>query len=133
MQRRHQHSVDADVGTSRSCPVAILPKPRSGVREPVPRAPRGGRPWDSWDFVHDTGFRMEVKQSAAAQVWSGRTTSPPRFDIRARSGYWEGEASRWSSPGASPERRPRLDSRPRGIIYCIIQNHIMTHKRKPGT
>lgn len=43
---------------------------------------------------------MEVKQSAAAQVWSGRTSSPPRFDIRARSGYWDGEASRWrASPG----------------------------------
>lgn len=56
-------------------------------------------PWDSWDFVHETGFRLEVKQSAAAQGWGGRTTSPPRYDIRARSGYWD-EASRWhSSPG----------------------------------
>ena len=55
-------------------------------------------PWDSWDFVHETGFRMEVKQSAAAHGW-GRTTSPPRFDIRPRSGYWD-ESRRWrSSPG----------------------------------
>ena len=56
-------------------------------------------PWDSWDFVHESKFRMEVKQSAAAQGWGGRATSPPRFDIRARSGYWD-ESSRWrSSPG----------------------------------
>lgn len=57
-------------------------------------------PWDSWDFVHETGFRMEVKHSAAAQLWrGGRTGSPSRFDIRARSGYWD-ESSGWqSSPG----------------------------------
>ena len=57
-------------------------------------------PWDSWDLEHETGFRLEVKQSAAAQGWGGRATSPPRFDIRARTGYWDAESNTWrSSPG----------------------------------
>ena len=57
-------------------------------------------PWDSWDFVHESKFRMEVKQSAAAQAWSpSRASSPPRFDIRARSGYWDQSGMWRSSPG----------------------------------
>ena len=57
-------------------------------------------PWDSWDLEHETGFRLEVKQSAAAQGWGGRATSPPRFDIRARTGSWDAESDTWrSSPG----------------------------------
>ena len=56
--------------------------------------------WDSWDFEHESGWRMEFKQSAAAQAWSHRrASSRPRFDIRARSGYWD-RSGRWrSSPG----------------------------------
>lgn len=55
--------------------------------------------WDSWDFEHESGWRMEVKQSAAAQAWS-HPPARPRFDIRARSGYWDRSSSRWrSSPG----------------------------------
>ena len=59
------------------------------------------KPWDSWDFEHkSSGLRMEVKQSAAAQAWGeGRTSGPPRFDIRARSGYWDQSAKWRSSPG----------------------------------
>ena len=58
-------------------------------------------PWDSWDFEHkELELKMEVKQSAAAQAWSpGRASSPPRFDIRARTGYWD-RSGRWrSAPG----------------------------------
>lgn len=57
-------------------------------------------PWHSWDFEHESGWRMEVKQSAAAQAWGHRQASTrPRFDIRVRSGYWD-RSGRWrSSPG----------------------------------
>lgn len=55
-------------------------------------------PWDSWDFEHESGWRMEVKQLAAAQAWSHRrASSRPRFDVRSRSGYWD-RSGRWRSP-----------------------------------
>ena len=55
-------------------------------------------PWDSWDFEHTSGRRMEVKQSAAAQPWSCQATKP-RFDIAARTGYWDRSGMWQSSPG----------------------------------
>ena len=54
-------------------------------------------PWDPWDFEHESGVRLEVKQSAAAQAWeSGGRQSPARFDIRPRTGYWD-EDGDWVS------------------------------------
>ena len=57
-------------------------------------------PWDSWDFEHESGVRLEVKQSAAAQAWeSAGRRSPARFDIRPRTGYWS-EGGDWvPTPG----------------------------------
>jgi hypothetical protein len=47
--------------------------------------------WRGWDFEHAEGCRLEVKQSAARQTWTGsRSASKPIFDIRARKGYFEG-------------------------------------------
>jgi hypothetical protein len=47
--------------------------------------------WRGWDFEHPTGLRLEVKQSAARQTWTGtRKATSPIFDIRARTGYFEG-------------------------------------------
>ena len=47
--------------------------------------------WRGWDFEHAEGCRLEVKQSAARQTWTGsRTASKPIFDIRARKGYFNG-------------------------------------------
>lgn len=47
--------------------------------------------WAAWDFEHDDGTRLEVKQSAARQTWTAPATpSPPRFDIAHRQGRWEG-------------------------------------------
>jgi hypothetical protein len=47
--------------------------------------------WRGWDFEHRDGCRLEVKQSAARQTWTGpRAATKPIFDIRARSGYFEG-------------------------------------------
>lgn len=46
----------------------------------------------SWDFEHPSGVRLEVKQSAARQSWSGDASGPSRgvFDIRHRTGHWRG-------------------------------------------
>jgi hypothetical protein len=47
--------------------------------------------WRGWDFEHASGWRLEVKQSAARQTWTrSRPTTKPIFDIRARAGYFEG-------------------------------------------
>jgi len=54
-----------------------------------------------WDFEHEDGTRLEVKQSAARQSWSGKPKKPtaPRFDIAARTGYWEDGANWIPRPG----------------------------------
>lgn len=46
----------------------------------------------AWDLEHESGFRLEVKQSAARQSWSqpGGGSSSPRFDIAYRKGRWDG-------------------------------------------
>lgn len=48
--------------------------------------------YSSWDFDHSNGLRLEVKQSSWLQTWEtpkhGRVY--PGFDIRSRSGRWEG-------------------------------------------
>lgn len=47
--------------------------------------------WRGWDFEHASGCRLEVKQSAARQTWAApKKPSPPTFDIRERTGYYEG-------------------------------------------
>jgi hypothetical protein len=48
--------------------------------------------WRGWDFEHPaTGCRLEVKQSAARQTWTGaRKATAALFDIRTRTGYFEG-------------------------------------------
>jgi hypothetical protein len=47
--------------------------------------------WRGWDFEHPSGLRLEVKQSAARQTWTGtRKATNPIFDIRMRTGYFEG-------------------------------------------
>jgi len=53
-------------------------------------------PWDSWDLEHESGTRLEVKQSAAAQAWkSPERQSPARFDIAPRTGYWDDKEECW--------------------------------------
>ena len=50
--------------------------------------------WGGWDFAHTaTGCRLEVKQSAARQTWAApKKPSLPSFDIKERTGYYEGAA-----------------------------------------
>ncbi len=51
--------------------------------------------WAWCDFVHRDGTRLEVKQSAARQIWhkAGDPPSKPSFDIASRKGSWKG--SEW--------------------------------------
>ena len=57
-------------------------------------------PWDPWDFENESGVRIEVKQSAAAQAWKGAgRQSSARFDIRPRTGYWDEDGDWVSKPG----------------------------------
>ena len=54
-----------------------------------------GYDWAPWDLEHDSGCKLEVKQSAARQPWHiGETysASPPRFDIAPRKGYYSRES-----------------------------------------
>lgn len=48
--------------------------------------------WGGWDLERDDGIRLEVKSSAALQSWhamaSAGKTSPARFDIAPRGGYY---------------------------------------------
>lgn len=60
------------------------------------------KPWNGWDCEHESGLRLEVKQSAAAQTWGGGENRRfPRFDIAPRKGFWEADET-WvplSEPG----------------------------------
>jgi hypothetical protein len=51
--------------------------------------------WAPWDIDHESGTRIEVKQSAATQTWSRGRPGSGRFDIALRTGYWTGGGSRW--------------------------------------
>lgn len=47
--------------------------------------------WAGWDFEHNDGTRLEVKQSAARQTWAApRNPGQRRFDAALRQGRWEG-------------------------------------------
>lgn len=48
--------------------------------------------YNSFDFAHDDGTTLEVKQSAAKQSWAlaGGSASKCSFDVAARMGRWEG-------------------------------------------
>lgn len=47
--------------------------------------------YNAWDFVHHSGLRLEVRQSAAWQSWSRPGSRPSRcsFDIRDRKGSYD--------------------------------------------
>lgn len=60
--------------------------------------------WASHDFENAYGLKLEVKQSAALQSWHepGLRSNRGRFDIRARTGRYEG--ARWiGEPGRAAQ------------------------------
>jgi hypothetical protein len=48
--------------------------------------------WAGWDFERADGLKLEVKQSAARQTWTGNNVARPtcRFDIKPRKGSYVG-------------------------------------------
>ena len=50
--------------------------------------------YSPWDFERDDGTKLEVKQSAVRQSWTGGAGKPSAcsFDIASRKGRWEGAA-----------------------------------------
>jgi hypothetical protein len=61
--------------------------------------------WGEVDFRNSDGVGLEVKQSAALQNWHeiGAKPCSPRFDIAARTGYWDAN-SRWhDKPGRNAD------------------------------
>ena len=46
-----------------------------------------GGDWAGWDLEHESGTRIEVKQSARMQTW-GVSKASPRFDIKAAGGHY---------------------------------------------
>ena len=61
-----------------------------------------GDSWSGWDFDRNDGQRLEVKQSAAQQTWSGARNLKTRgaFDIAPRTGYfYEGGTKYERTPG----------------------------------
>ena len=67
----------------------ILNSLRSWIVEAIPKAHLTSdwnwtaSDWAGWDFEHADGTRVEVKQSAARQSWTGlpKKVMGPRFDI----------------------------------------------------
>ena len=61
-----------------------------------------GWDWAAWDIEHETGVRVEVKQSAARQSWDRSAVAPERrakarFDIAPRLGYFPADGGDWIS------------------------------------
>jgi hypothetical protein len=63
--------------------------------------------WSGWDIEGDGGIRVEVKQSAARQTWTGRPSLEGRstrgvFDIAPRTGFWTNGGTHWLSSFGRP-------------------------------
>ncbi len=58
-----------------------------------------GDDWGGWDFERDDGARLELKQSAAEQTWSGPRKLRTRgsFDIAPRTGYFYEGGTKYSA------------------------------------
>lgn len=66
-----------------------------------------GGEWTGWDIERDDAVRVEVKQSAARQIWSDRPKrvgkpTLPIFDIRERSGYYSDGGTLWVATRGRP-------------------------------
>ncbi|MGH7103448.1 MAG: hypothetical protein ACREFJ_13735 [Acetobacteraceae bacterium] len=71
-----------------------------------------GDNWAGWDFQHERGMRLELKQSAAWQTWdpikraaaSVRSAKggPGRFDIATRAGWFDAAGAVWTKQVGRP-------------------------------
>ncbi len=64
-----------------------------------------GDNWSGWDFEHELGARLELKQSAAWQTWdpikqaalrSPEKAGPGIFDIASRTGWFDSAGIVWT-------------------------------------
>lgn len=46
--------------------------------------------WNSWDFIHESKVKLQVKQSARLQTW-GISPTNGRFGIAPAKGFYEGQ------------------------------------------
>lgn len=53
--------------------------------------------------MHPDGTRLEVKQSALKQSWPTPTPSSPSWDIKPRTGRWEGGVTWIAEPGRNAD------------------------------
>ena len=49
--------------------------------------------WHGWDLMNADGHRMQVRQSAACQIWESRRPSPNTFSFAPTTGYYVGGES----------------------------------------
>jgi len=70
-----------------------------------------GDNWAGWDFQHEFGTRLEIKQSAAWQTWdpfkqraSGLPpkSGPGGFDIAQRTGWFDAAGAVWTKEAGRP-------------------------------
>lgn len=71
-----------------------------------------GDNWAGWDFEHERGTRLELKQSAAWQTWdpvkhAAASTLPAKaalgiFDIASRTGWWDAAGLVWTREAGRP-------------------------------
>jgi len=63
--------------------------------------------WAGWDIQSSGGVRIEIKQSAAWQTWTGRPSLGGRttigvYDIAPKTGYWSDGGSQWTAKRGRP-------------------------------
>jgi hypothetical protein len=70
-----------------------------------------GDNWAGWDFEHEFGTRLELKQSAAWQTWDPfkqlASGLPPKagpgiFDIASRTGWFDSAGAVWTKKAGRP-------------------------------
>jgi hypothetical protein len=70
-----------------------------------------GDNWSGWDFEHEFGARLELKQSAAWQTWdpvkqavlkSPEKAGPGIFDIASRTGWFDAAGVVWTKEAGRP-------------------------------
>lgn len=70
-----------------------------------------GDNWSGWDFQHQSGTRLELKQSAAWQTWDSvkkvdnelaAKGGPGIFDVAPRTGWFDKTGAKWTKEPGRP-------------------------------
>jgi hypothetical protein len=71
--------------------------------------------FEAFDFIHPSGRKLEVKQSALRQSWSSTAEPKPSWDIKPRVAEWTAERG-----------YQRIDPRRNADIYVFCLHHVAT-------